>query len=155
MNAKTTVKKCAEIPPTTPTTYTTTPTTHTTTPTTHTTTPTTHTTTPTTHTTTTTTHTTTPSQPTICPYGEPTKVFMRNIRANNYLVSKPVIAEITPNAQTLSEEVEYIITPGDETPEILAPHPIAKKYSNALNKYLYNTLPRTRSATSYAVIFKT
>merc|ERR1719290_897402 len=100
MNAKTTVKKCAEIPPTTPTTYTTTPTTHTTTPTTHTTTPTTHTTTPTTYTTTPTTYTT---RQTICPYGMESMV-VKNIVANNYHPSKPVIVDLTLSSKDFDIE---------------------------------------------------
>merc|ERR1712032_994786 len=107
----------------------------TTTPTWATTTPTT--TTPTTTTTTTTyTTTTTPTEPTICPYGKPYRVCVRSIYANNYHPTKPVIAEVFSSAHEVPESLEVIQAKGDESPDMLQPKEIERRYSLRLNKWL-------------------
>merc|ERR1712032_1709572 len=126
---------------TTTSTYTTTPTTtYTTTPTT------TYTTTPT---------TTTQYVPTICPYGTPIKVVFEKVFANNDYPSKPVVVEISSNGKEGLPKNMELFKAEDEDSMYLEPHQIERKYSNALNTFLSKLLPRTRSQTAYAVIFKT
>merc|ERR1712032_1043938 len=92
-------------------------------------------TTPTTTTTTYTT-TTTPTEPTICPYGKPYRVCVRSIYANNYHPTKPVIAEVFSSAHEVPESLEVIQAKGDESPDMLQPKEIERRYSLRLNRWL-------------------
>merc|ERR1711934_679180 len=109
----------------------------------------------TTPTTTYTTTTTTQYVPTICPYGTPIKVVFEKVFANNDHPSKPVVVEISSNGKEGLPKNMELFKAEDEDSMYLEPHQIERKYSNALNTFLSKLLPRTRSQTAYAVIFKT
>merc|ERR1711934_100461 len=104
---------------------------------------------------TTTPTTTTPYVPTICPYGTPIKVVFEKVFANNDHSSKPVVVEISSNGKEGLPKNMELFKAEDEDSMYLEPHQIERKYSNALNTFLSKLLPRTRSQTAYAVIFKT
>merc|ERR1712010_269676 len=75
--------------------------------------------------------------------------------ANNDHSSKPVVVEISSNGKEGLPKNMELFKAEDEDSMYLEPHQIERKYSNALNTFLSKLLPRTRSQTAYAVIFKT
>ena len=68
-------------------------------------------------------------EPTICPYGDPVRVCVPNIRANNFHPRKPVITEVFTSAKQIPDDLEMIETKRDDSPDVLKPRDIDSRVS--------------------------